>query len=114
MSLREILIVSNYILLTSTSDRQCLHFQRDESSVCLFGHRLKTVRVSFLPKLPMGAYEQMPYEEISESDYKERMKGLAPVDFTESALNSRDDTELNANNGANGPDAFCDGDKCTI
>ena len=47
-------------------------------------------------------------------DYKERMKGLAPVDFTESALNSRDDTELNANNGANGPDAFCDGDKCTI
>jgi ribonucleotide reductase alpha subunit len=78
----------------------------------VFQYQLKGV--SFLPKLPMGAYEQMPYEEISESDYKERMKGLAPVDFTESALNSRDDTELNANNGANGPDAFCDGDKCTI
>ena len=47
-----------------------------------FQYQLKGV--SFLPRLEAGAYAQMPYEEISESEYFEMKKGLRPLVLSES------------------------------
>lgn len=40
----------------------------------VFQYQLKGI--SFLPKMEAGAYPQMPYEEISEEDYRERTERL--------------------------------------
>lgn len=74
----------------------------------IFQYQLKGV--SFLPRLESGAYAQMPYEEISEDVYQERMRSIKPIDFTK-ALGHVEELE----SGAQGPDAFCDSDgACAI
>eukprot|EP01134_Creolimax_fragrantissima_P005165 CFRG5165T1 len=64
-----------------------------------FQYQLKGI--SFLPRTPEGAYQQMPYEEISESEYNKMMSEVKSIDFRSSTA----DVE---------PDRFCDGDSCTI
>jgi len=84
-----------------------------------FQYQLKGI--SFLPRLKAGAYEQMPYEEISEEEYH-RMR----------ACISRDDLDLsrlyrNEEGGEEGegdaasfvaeramPDNFCDTEECQL
>lgn len=50
-----------------------------KSALDLFQFKLKAV--SFLPKLEEGAYAQMPYEEITEEEYKEMESKLNPINF---------------------------------
>jgi len=52
-----------------------------EHALAYFQYQLKGI--SFLPKLKAGAYAQMPYEEISEAEYQERMKHLKPLSFSD-------------------------------
>ena len=44
-----------------------------------FQYQLKGI--SFLPKSEVGAYKQMPYEEINEDTYKSMLSGLDPLSF---------------------------------
>lgn len=44
-----------------------------------FQYQLKGI--SLLPKLPLGAYRQMPYEEIDEATYREMQARLKPLEF---------------------------------
>jgi ribonucleoside-triphosphate reductase (thioredoxin) len=58
--------------------------------------------VSFLPKTEVGAYRQMPYEEITEEEYHEMMSKLRKLDFR----------------GVQGNEAlgekFCTSDRCEL
>lgn len=65
-----------------------------------FQYQLKGI--SFLPRLPEGAYKQMPYEQISEEEYTRRVSKLTPLDFSQSK-----GAEPN-------PDKFCDSFGCVI
>jgi len=51
-----------------------------ENALNLFQFQLKAV--SFLPKLEINAYPQMPYEEITKEKYEELSNGLLPLDFS--------------------------------
>jgi len=64
--------------------------------------------ISFLPKLPTGAYEQMPYEEMTEEEYVSMSTGLKTLDMAPPATGGEEmvNTEV--------PDKFCDNDSCTI
>lgn len=64
-----------------------------------FQYQLKGI--SFLPKTEKGAYKQMPYEAISEETYKELVKNIKPLDFS----NIHQDATI---------EKFCDGDNCVI
>ncbi len=44
-----------------------------------FQYQLKGI--SFLPKMELGAYKQMPYEEITEKEYNKMLKALKPLNF---------------------------------
>tara|TARA_B100001121_G_scaffold310671_1_gene343762 strand:- start:6250 stop:8121 length:1872 start_codon:yes stop_codon:yes gene_type:complete len=44
-----------------------------------FQYQLKGI--SFLPKTEVGAYEQMPYEEITEKEYRDMLESLATLSF---------------------------------
>lgn len=66
-----------------------------------FQYQLKGV--SFLPRLETGAYPQMPYEEISEAEYRERVTKLSELDFR--GLRSAD---------VGVPDKFCDSERCEL
>ena len=44
-----------------------------------FQYQLKGI--SFLPKMELGAYRQMPYEEITEKKYNEMVKQLSFLSF---------------------------------
>ena len=44
-----------------------------------FQYQLKGI--SFLPKLELGAYKQMPYEEITEKEYNKMVKQLSFLSF---------------------------------
>ena len=73
----------------------------------IFQYQLKGI--SFLPRMPSGAYAQMPYQEISEETYNELASKLNDVDFRHS-LNYDTNDQL-----THGPDAFCDADGlCSI
>lgn len=61
--------------------------------------RLKTI--SFLP-FKVGAYDQMPYEEITKEEYEKRVSKIKPIEIN--VLN-----KLHEND-----DRFCDGDSCTL
>lgn len=68
----------------------------------LFQYQLKGV--SFLPRLPEGAYAQMPYEAISEQEYLKRKAAIKSL-------------RLGNQKGAlheEMPDKFCDAAGCTI
>lgn len=79
-------------------------FRPEESSqipiiLDYFKYDLKSI--SFLPKLELGAYAQMPYEAITKDKYNELMKGVKPILFKDLRQDSVSDK-------------FCDGDKCII
>lgn len=58
--------------------------------------------VSFLPKPKSGAYQQMPYEAITEDQYNEMVSKLKPLDFS-GTIEEVIETEK-----------FCNNDTCTI
>ena len=59
--------------------------------------------VSFLPRLSLGSYKQMPYEAISEDEYTLMAAAVRPVDWSAAETNAKDRVV----------DRFCDGDTCT-
>jgi len=65
-----------------------------------FQYQLKGI--SFLPKLELGAYKQMPYEEITEKKYNEMVKQLSFLSFRQVKGN---EAEI---------DKFCNNDTCEI
>lgn len=70
-----------------------------EPALNYFQYSLKGI--SFLPKLEGGAYEQMPYEEITEREYNKMISNIKEV---ESGI-MREDSK---------PELYCDGDKCIV
>ena len=56
--------------------------------------------VSFLPRLPEGAYAQMPIEAISEAEYQRRMTALQRLPSPTKPVEHLDDK-------------FCDSDVCS-
>jgi ribonucleoside-triphosphate reductase (thioredoxin) len=65
-----------------------------------FQYQLKGI--SFLPKLELGAYKQMPYEEITEKRYKKMVDSLSYLSFRQVKGN---EAEI---------DKFCNNDTCEI
>ena len=65
-----------------------------------FQYQLKGI--SFLPRLELGAYEQMPYEEINEQVYNEIVKKLTHLSF---ANVKGEEAEV---------ERFCNNDVCII
>jgi len=65
-----------------------------------FQYDLKAI--SFLPKTEEGAYEQMPYEEITKEKYEEMSEGLEEIDFS-NTLSEEPDVEK-----------YCSGKSCEI
>ena len=57
--------------------------------------------VSFLPRLPEGAYKQMPYEAITKDEYERRVALLRPLD-------------LRVTHETADAERFCDGATCTL
>ena len=67
-----------------------------------FQYQLKGI--SFLPRIAAGAYKQMPYEEISEEEYKSRVSLLHTLELSSGGVaTSYADRTI---------DRFCDGDTC--
>lgn len=64
-----------------------------------FKYSLKSI--SFLPKLEVGAYAQMPYEAITREKYVEMASKLQPIKY----VNHEEDAEA---------EKFCNNDVCTI
>ncbi|CAK4069351.1 unnamed protein product [Aphanomyces euteiches] len=74
-----------------------------EHALAYFQYQLKGV--SLLPKVPTGAYAQMPYEEISEETYQSMVATLQPLSFK----------QILARGGVvEVPDRFCDSSSCDI
>ena len=65
-----------------------------------FQYQLKGI--SFLPKLELGAYKQMPYEEITEKEYQGMVEKLSFLSFRQVKGN---EAEI---------DKFCNNDTCEI
>ena len=65
-----------------------------------FQYQLKCI--SFLPKMELGAYRQMPYEEITEKKYNEMVKKLSFLSFRQVKGAEAD------------PEKFCNNDTCEI
>jgi hypothetical protein len=66
-----------------------------------FQYKLKGI--SFLPYVPLH-YKQLPYEEISEENYKQKTSKLKPIDWKKLKEQPRDPIA----------DKFCQGDTCNI
>jgi len=64
-----------------------------------FKYDLKSI--SFLPKIELGAYAQMPYEAITKERYEKLQKGIKPIVFK--GLGEDSSAPL-----------YCDGDRCVI
>ncbi len=64
-----------------------------------YQYRLKGV--SFLPRVAKGAYEQMPYEEITEAQFHELSAKLTPLNFQ----NTHETAEA---------ERFCDSSSCSL
>ena len=72
-----------------------------------FQYQLKGV--SFLPRIELGAYPQMPYEAITEEEYLELVKQISPLNFTREGQ-SRSGRGLIESI----PDRYCDSDSCSM
>lgn len=75
-----------------------------KAALDLYQYQLKGV--SFLPRLPAGAYPQMPYEKISEEEYRKRLANLKPLNLASTPRTSEAPSEA--------PEKFCDTDKCVL
>ena len=71
-----------------------------------FQYQLKGV--SFLPRLEYGAYAQMPYEKITESEYRDKVSRLKLLVLDKKLVEMKDGEALPV------PDKFCDSDGCAI
>jgi hypothetical protein len=58
--------------------------------------------ISFLPKLELGAYKQMPYEEITEKEYDKMVSKLSFLSFRQVKGNEAE------------VEKFCNNDTCEI
>ena len=76
----------------------------------MYQYQLKGV--SFLPKLKTGAYEQMPYEEISEDQYAQAMKTI-DLDLLAEELERQSHGGKRALQQPT-PEKFCDNDVCEL
>jgi len=79
-------------------------FQKEEGSqikaaLNYFQYKLKGI--SFLPKTEAGAFAQMPYEEITEQEYEDSVKGIKALDFSGVGEDST-------------PEKYCDSSSCEI
>ena len=64
-------------------------------------HKYDMKAISFLPKTPKGAYQQMPYEAITEQEYNDIVSQLKPLNIVGLSQDSK-------------PELYCDADKCVI
>lgn len=71
-----------------------------EHALHFYQYQLKGV--SFLPRIDKGVFKQMPYEAITEEQYKAAIKDLKKVNFKK-ITNEKADVEV-----------FCDGDSCKV
>ena len=71
-----------------------------EHALDYFQYQLKGI--SFLPDHEEGAYRQMPYEEITEKQYNERLLKLKKINFMKSKDIEKD------------VEKFCDGESCLL
>ncbi|OQR87964.1 hypothetical protein ACHHYP_07785 [Achlya hypogyna] len=92
----------NQVSCTVTFDAatEGLHLAR---ALDYFQYQLKGV--SLLPKVPSGAYAQMPYEDIAADTYADMVARLKPLSFR-GIQASQSPTEV--------PDRFCDSSSCEI
>lgn len=70
-----------------------------EAALNYFQYQLKGI--SFLPKTEIGAYPQMPYEEITKEQYQEKLNNISNLNF-------------NGINVQSEPEKGCDSDICQI
>jgi len=85
-----------------------------------FQYQLKGI--SFLPRLPTGAYQQMPYEQMSEKEYVEMSQSLDVLDMEPPVVvgggggsgGGAGAAAAAAAAAATVPDKFCDNDSCAI
>lgn len=71
-----------------------------EKALNFFQYQLKGI--SFLPKLKLGAYQQMPYEEITEDVFNEKNKNIKKL-----KIKTLKNEEANV-------EVFCDTEKCEL
>ncbi len=71
-----------------------------EFALNYFQYQLKSI--SFLPNKELGAYKQMPYEEINEQTYKKIVSKITPIKWGKI---KNQEIEI---------DKYCDSDKCDI
>ncbi len=76
------------------------------NALSLYQFQLKGV--SFLPRLQMGAYPQMPYERITKEQYDTLFKKLSPLRLH----GHKKESSGNQNNEV--PDKFCDAAGCAF
>ena len=91
----------NQVSCTVTFDPET-EGQQLEPALDYFQDQLKGI--SFLPKLKLGAYPQMPYEAIDEAEYNRRLAELQPLHFADARVRNEE---------AN-PDRFCDSSSCDV
>ena len=68
--------------------------------------------VSLLPRAPTEAYPQLPYEAISEAEYKAAVERLKPLDATQLQGGGAGSATPGAEKAP--PDAFCDAPGCSV
>ncbi len=68
--------------------------------------------VSFLPKLPKGAYPQMPYEAISSSKYKSMMSNIKTIKPFSVIIDDNKEVMKKDTAVIEVPDKFCDVSGC--
>ena len=89
----------NQVSCTVTFDPETEGYQIS-SALNYFQYQMKGI--SFLPKMEMGAYKQMPYEEITNEEYDKMVKQLSFLSFRQVKGN---EAEI---------DKFCNNDTCEI
>ena len=82
--------------------------ERDQLSPALNLYQYQLKGVSFLPRIKLGAYPQMPYEAVSEAVYKEHMARIsspkAHARILGTALSGADPSA----------ERFCDSSQCNL
>jgi ribonucleoside-triphosphate reductase (thioredoxin) len=78
------------------------HEEAKHIKTCLEMYERKLKSISLLPPAEDAGYKQLPYEQISELDYQEKVKNIRPLKLSGNTHDAA--TE----------DKFCDGDTCTI
>ena len=72
----------------------------------IYQYQLKGV--SFLPRMPLGAYPQLPYQAVTEAEYRAAVAGLRPLALAELGEGWQGGGEPSS------PDNFCDSPVCEV